>query len=242
MVIHSDPPRLRCARCCTNTACRHFALNTAPSLSHPLFFFLGHSNCHLVSQIHQEPFITTVTPTINKQGKWRGQSRTNHRSCAGTVASTGRENDRWTVDLFQFPCSGEKVPAAFSLNYLSSRNPEADVFHSHNAFVRKVVDLCEILELHHVKVSFARLHPVPLCLDVSILFSCGWQKWCFPMYFVKQEPTGRAESEPYPLASRQQWACVLGIDTKKPSYEIPGHTKNTQKYRQFLFSPDICSI
>lgn len=65
------------------------------------------------------------------------------------------------------------MPAAFSLTYLSSRNPEADVFHSHNAFVRKVVDLCEILELHHVKVSFARLHPVPLCLDIPILFSCG---------------------------------------------------------------------
>jgi len=119
-----------------------------------------------------------------------------------------------TVGLWicsSFPAQGGRCPQPFPLAYLSSRNPEADVFHSHDAFVRKVVDLCEILELHHIKVCFARLHPVPLCLDVPVLFSHGWQKQCFAVRSVKQEPTGKAERGPYPLASRQQQASVLGI-------------------------------
>lgn len=119
-----------------------------------------------------------------------------------------------TVGLWicsSFPTQGRRCPQPFPLAYLSSRNPEADVFHSHDAFVRKVVNLCEILELHHIEVSFARLHPVPLCLDIPVLFSHGWQKRCFAMHSVEQEPMGRAETGPYPLASRQQWTCVLGI-------------------------------
>lgn len=124
--------------------------------------------------------------------------------------------EKMTVGLWicsSFPPQGERCPQPFPLAYLSSRNPETDIFHSCDAFVRKVVDFCEILQLHHIEVSFARLHPVPLCLDVPILFSRMWQKQCFAMYSVKQEPTGRAERGLYPLASRQQWACVLEILT-----------------------------
>lgn len=87
--------------------------------------------------------------------------------------------EKMTVGLWtcsSFPAQGERSLQPFPLAYLSSRNPQADVFHSHDAFVRKVVDLREILELYHVEVSFARLHPVPLCLDIPVLFSRRWQK------------------------------------------------------------------
>lgn len=95
------------------------------------------------------------------------------------------------------------LPVAFPLAYLSSRNPQADVFHSHNAFVGKVVDLCQVLELYHVEVSFAGLYPVPLCLDIPILFSHRQQKQCFAMHSVKQVSMGR-EQGPLPSGNHGQ--------------------------------------
>lgn len=129
----------------------------------------------------------------------------------------------WTCS--SVPAQGGRCPQPFPFTYLSSRNPEADVFHSHDAFVREVVDLCEVLELHHVEVSFARLHPVPLCLDVPVLFSHGWQKRRFAMHSVKQEPTGRAERGPYLRASRQRCTCVLGV-----LRSLPGTSQGMQTY------------
>lgn len=95
------------------------------------------------------------------------------------------------------------LPVAFPPAYLSSRNPQAYVFHSHDAFVGKVVDLCEVLELHHIKVSFAGLYPVPLCLDIPILFGHRQQKQCFAMHSVKQIPMGR-EQGPLPSGNHRQ--------------------------------------
>lgn len=83
-----------------------------------------------------------------------------------------------------------RCPQPSPLAHLPSRDAKADVFHCCDAFVRQVVDLGEVLQLHHIKVSFARLHPAPLCLDISILYSHGWQKRGFAMDSVKQEPGG----------------------------------------------------
>lgn len=136
--------------------------------------------------------------------------------------------EKMTVGLWtcsSVPAQGGRCPQPFPFTYLSSRNPEADVFHSHDAFLREVVDLCEVLELHHVEVSFARLHSVPLCLDVPVLFRRGRQKRCFAMHSVKQEPTGRAERGPYPWASRQRCPCVLGV-----LRSLPGTFQGMQIY------------
>lgn len=115
-----------------------------------------------------------------------------------------------------FPAQGGRCPQPFPFAYLPGRNPEADVFHGHDAFVREVVDLCEVLELHHVEVSLARLHAVPLCLDIPVLFSRGRQKRRLAVHSVKQEPMGRAERRPHPLATRQRCACGLGILRSPP--------------------------
>lgn len=113
----------------------------------------------------------------------RSQSRTNHSSHTGTVARTG---EKMLVGLWT--CLSV-LPHSFNqLAYLSGRNPQADVFHSHNALVRKVVDLCEVLKQYHIKVSFARLYSDPLCLNIPIFFSHRQQKWGFAMHSVKQEP------------------------------------------------------
>lgn len=143
-----------------------------------------------VIKIHQQPLFATATPRINiyekcKAKEGRSQSGTNHSSHAGTVATTG---EKMLVGLWTCPSVS---PHSFNLAYLSSRNPQADVFHSHNAFVRKVVDLCEVLKQYHIKVSFARLYSDPLCLNIPIFFSHRQQEWGFAMHFVKQEPKGR---------------------------------------------------
>lgn len=109
------------------------------------------------------------------------------------------QGQKMTVGLWMgssFPSQGGRCQQPFSVAYLPSRNAKADVFHSCDALVRKVVDLCEVLELHYIKVSFARLHPVPLCLDIPVFFGCRWQKGCFAMYSIKQEPMAREERGP----------------------------------------------
>lgn len=117
-----------------------------------------------------------------------------------------------------------RCPQPPPLTHLPSRDPKADVFHCCDAFVREVVDLGEVLELHHVEVGFARLHPAPLCLDIPVLHGCRWQKGGFAMDSVKQEPGEGREG----LILQQQPA--VGTDPREPSSEIPGHAQDTQIY------------
>lgn len=116
------------------------------------------------------------------------------------------------------------------LTHLPSRDAKADVLHCCDAFVREVVDLGEVLELHHVEVSFARLHPAPLCLDIPILHGRRGQKGGFAMDSVKQEPGGGQRGTQPPAAA--------GIDPGEPPCEIPGHAHNTRSFCSLLlFAP-----
>lgn len=127
-----------------------------------------------------------------------------------------------------------RCPQPSPLAHLPSRDPEADVFHCCDAFVREVVDLGEVLELHHIKVSFARLHPAPLCLDVPVLRGHGRQKGGFAMDSVKQEPRG-GQTGTYPPATASSWERSQGAFC-----ETPGHAQNTQIY-SFYSLLGICS-
>lgn len=127
-----------------------------------------------------------------------------------------------------------RCPQPSPLAHLPSRDPEADVFHCCDAFVREVVDLGEVLELHHVEVSFARLHPAPLCLDVPVLRGRGRQKGGFAMDSVKQEPGG-GQTGTYPPATASSWERSQGAFC-----ETPGHAQNTQIYSFYsllVFAP-----
>lgn len=97
-----------------------------------------------------------------------------------------------------------RCPQPSPLTHLPSRDPKADVLHCCDAFMREVVDLGEVLELHHVEVSFARLHPAPLSLDIPILHGRRGQKGGFAMDSVKQEPGG-GQRGTYPPAPASTW-------------------------------------
>lgn len=124
-----------------------------------------------------------------------------------------------------------RCPQPSPLAHLPGRDPKADVFHCCDAFVREVVDLGEVLELHHVEVSFARLHPAPLCLDIPVLHSCRWQKGGFAMDSLKQEPGEDREG----ITLQQE--PPVGIESWEPPCEIPGCAHNTQIYSFYSLLP-----
>lgn len=127
-----------------------------------------------------------------------------------------------------------RCPQHSPLAHLPSRDAKADVFHCCDAFVREVVDLGEVLELHHIEVSFARLHPAPLCLDIPILHGHGWQKGGFAMDSVKQEPGGQQRGN-CPPATATSWDRSLGASLWHPR----AYTRCSDVH--FPFSPGICS-
>lgn len=199
----TPPKRLHC----TNRACRHFALNIElhqfPSTFPPSRAF------KLSLDVPNLPGAFCHCCNAKNQ---KIRQRKEEARAKQTITEGGSDRGRC---LQPFP-----------LTHLPSRDAKADVLHCCDAFVREVVDLGEVLELHHVEISFARLHPAPLSLHIPILHGRRGQKGGFAMHSVKQEPGGGQRGTASSTSQR--------LDL---SY-LPGHAYNTQSFYSLLvFAP-----